>query len=83
MVGLRSPTRDPQAGTPGAPDLVPPYGHAAVRDPDILFLVLTTKRKAQAREWTSDLAGEYMVPASGEYRTYHSRFREATVGWAE
>ncbi len=26
MVGLRSPTRDPQAGTPGAPDLVPPYG---------------------------------------------------------
>ena len=35
MVGLRSPTHDPQAGTPGAPDLVPPYGHA-VRDPDII-----------------------------------------------
>jgi len=26
-VGLRSPTRDPQAGTPGAPDLVPSYGN--------------------------------------------------------
>ncbi len=35
MVGLRSPTHDPQAGTPGAPDLVPPYGHA-VRDHDII-----------------------------------------------